>query len=291
MKNKVLPYLNMYYKLQKQLIVCYRPTLKNGWGDRCLLYSKDFDQLKEYNHRSILKNEVVFEWDEEDIEANRKNCDVVAKHLKKEGYKVAKWKSGNKSTHLHVFINIAGASSVSLLKKCFVRFFSTGLPLPDLRLTSDNHLIRAEYGIHEKTGARKHLISKDAEYPKVRAVPKDVWKMYTNQMRINLKRRNTTEFSDLTGHPIIKLFLNNDKLRQLDDGRERLLFCLIHVLKPKYKDRKEEFIKFLQEWYKYSSGRKLNQWAIASKVHYHWDKSYTITINFIHELSEELNLK
>ncbi len=289
--SKILSYLNKYYRMQDKIIVCYRPTLKNSWADRCLYLSEDFDQLKTYNHRSILKNEVIFEWDEEDRTANRKNCDVVASRLKKEGYQVAKWESGNKSTHLHTFIDTAGASSVALLKKCFIRYFSEGLPLPDLRLCSENHLIRAEYGIHEKTGRHKTLISKSGLYPKVKKVKKPVWDMYVEKMHINMKRKHSTEFKDLTDHPIIKLFLNNDKIRALGDGRERILFCLIHVLKPKYKDRKEEFIKFLQEWYRYSSGRKLNDMSIASKVHYHWKKSYTITIDYVHDLAEELNLK
>lgn len=289
--NKVIPYLNKYYKLQDKIIVCYRPTLKNSWGDRCLFLSNEFDQLKEYNHRSILQNEVVFEWDEEDIKTNRKNCDIVATRLKKEGYKVAKWKSGNKSTHLHVFINIAGAKNISLLKRCFVRYFSSGLPLPDLRLTSDNHLIRAEYGVHEKTGVRKHLISKDKDYPKVRAIPTEVWTIYNEKMRVNLKRQNTIQFSDLSEHPIIKLFLNNDKIREVGDGRDRILFALIHVLKHKYKNDKEGFIKFLHEWYRYSSGCKLDEWSLRQKVNYHFNRDYNIGVNYLYNLAEELNLK
>ena len=63
-------WLRRYYKLQDDIIVVYRPTLKSWWGDRCLYKSEEYIPAKQYNHRSILDKEIVIEFDQEDKKLN-----------------------------------------------------------------------------------------------------------------------------------------------------------------------------------------------------------------------------
>jgi hypothetical protein len=78
--------------------------------------------------------------------------------------------------------------------------------------------------------------------------------------------------------------------KDMDDGRERVLFCLIHILKSKYSSP-EELATFLVEWYRYSSsqGNKLSDSDILKKVKYHWKKQYNITIGYLNRVIEEIN--
>ena len=63
MSKGLTTYLHRYMKYQPSIMLCYRPTLKNGWGDRCLYLSDEYEPKKKYNHRSVLDKEVVIEFD------------------------------------------------------------------------------------------------------------------------------------------------------------------------------------------------------------------------------------
>lgn len=282
-------YLKSYHKLQKDIVVVSHPTRTSWWGDRCLYKSPEYDKKKHYNHRTILDCEVVIEFDDEDKKLNKKYADIVFERLRADGIKASKWYSGNKSTHVHCFVNTRKCRNVSLLKKSFMRHYTEGLPLPDLRLAADNHLIRAEYGIHEDTQMPKKLISKDPKYPWVCEAPNEVWEEYSRKSRAVAKRNMTMAVSDLADSEIVKQLLDSSKIRTNNDGRERILFVLIHVLKHKYS--KEELTKILVDWYRYSSGYKLSKQEIESKVRYHWNRDYTISVSYIEELLEEIGLK
>jgi len=187
-------------------------------------------------------------------------------------------------------VRIKDVRNLRLLKKTFIRYYTKGLPLPDLRMAVPNHLIRAEYGINEKSGNKKTFIEKTVGYPFIYKIPEDVWDKYNKGYRTVLKRKLTTNINYLIDHPAFKYVLSSEKFRLNDDGRERALFMLIHVLKPNYKDKKQELVKFLQDWYKYSSGRKLNDRDIQNKVNYHWSRRYHFGEDYIRELFEDIGL-
>lgn len=283
-------WLEQYHKIQKDIMVCYRPTLKSYWGDRTLYKSKNFINNKSYNHRSMLDNEIVIEFDDQSYDLNKKHADIVANRLATDNISYSKWDSGNKSVHVHTLLSIGQVSNPSLFKKVFMRHYSEGLPLPDLRLASNNHLIRAEYGIHEKTQKKKRLIYRTPDYPFISIVPQIIWTKYTNEYHRVLKIRTTKEINQLSEHPAIKYILTSEKFRNHSDGRERSLFMLIHILKPSYIGRKDELIKFLQDWYKYSSGIQLSDKQIEGKVKYHWTKTYNFGRTYLSELLESIGL-
>ena len=282
--------LQRLVKLQPSIVLVYRPELTSSWSDRCFYKGDGYDEEKRYNHRSILEQEVVIEFDEKTLKENRKYADIVRRRLRKDGIECYTWYSGNKSVHVHFFIFIGDVSNLQLLKKTIMRHYSKNIPLPDLRLATRGHLIRAEFGKHEKTGRYKKALKWGYGFPKICDLPKIIWDDYADKYETVLKRKVTTDVKQLADHPGIKFILASEKFRACDDGRERALFMLIHILKPKYKDKKDELVRFLQDWYRYSGGTQLTPYAIKTKVDYHWLKTYTFGVTYLNELLESLGI-
>lgn len=298
-------YLLRYLNFQDDILLVSRPTLKDSW-QRAIFLGEGYDSKTVYNHRSILHNEIVFEYDYEEKDLNEYCVNLIIQQLKKDKIEYAKWNSGNKSTHLHILIDTKNANNLNILKQTVLRHYGTfflknkrvylsnkGLTeykrlLPDMRLAS-NGLIRAEYGNHEKTGRHKHLQHKTKNYFSQSQLPPAVWDSYLYNVKKHIERKLSYGTGALFDTPQIKYILSTD-FRDAEDGRERALFILIHVLKPLYVERKKELIKYLQDWYRYSGGTKVSGWAIDRKVHYHWKKDYTITQSYIDNFLYELGV-
>jgi hypothetical protein len=281
--------------MQDKIVIVYHPTEKSSWNDRCLFLDDKYITRKAYNHRSILQNEIVIEFDDGTPEQNRKHADTVASRLKKDNISVAKWRSGNKSTHVHFFVDLKEARNVSLLKRVIMRHYTEGLPEPDYKVACDNHLIRAEFGIHEKTGLKKTPISIDSTYPRISQLNDTIWSKYASEQRAYIKRRTKTDITKLDQHPIVNKMLDTvDYKDTVGDGRERVMFALIHILKPKFKkleNGRDELERYIKEWYKYAGGKQMRPDQIAAKIVYHWNREYHITENFLFQLCEEIGIK
>ena len=281
-----------YQQHQKEILLVYHPTLTSSWRDRVLFLSKDYSSFKKYNHRSILKNEIVIEYDEEDKELNRKLTDKVSQRLTKLNIPWSKWSSGNKSTHLHCFLKLPDKINYSLFKRSFLSVITKGLSesiKPDTQLCGA-HLIRAEYGVHEKTGNIKKLISKSRDYPRAGEVPPEVWKEYSYRMKLSVKNKMHWNTKDLVNSKEVKLLMDSINLKRAGDGRERVLWLLIHLLKGQY-ETKEALTEFLVNWYKYSGGYKLGAEDIRRKVKNQYHKEYTPGVTYIKNLLEDLGLE
>jgi hypothetical protein len=277
-------YLTRYYKYQDKILLVHRPTETSSWRDRCFYLDEKYISNTPYNHRSILTQEVIIEYDFEDKEENKRLAREVARRLIKDDISYALWYSGNRSYHLHCFISINNATNLPLLKKTFIRHYTKDLPTPDLQLCAGNHLIRAEYGIHEKTKLKKTLLMKDSRYPFINKLNQEIWDKYIEEVRESINRRIIYNARDITSLVGFKYIVTSHEFRESEDGRERAMFMLIHVLKDKYKDRMSEFITFIQEWYRYSGGYKLSSKQIESKIRYHWNRHYTVTENYLNDL-------
>lgn len=290
-RNSLKSYLAVYDDMQDEIILCYRPTLEKGWNDRCLYGGDKYDEYKAYNHRSILKNEIVIEFDDDDKEINLRLANQVVDALRKDNIAYSLWFSGNKSYHCHFMVDMKQCKNIALMKKVFMRHYTTGLAIqPDMRLAGV-HLVRAEFGIHEKSGQYKEKIKETPGYPQVSTIPTWMWEKYKKEEEISIKRRISYDLNDLTAHPIVKYLLDSANFQNVvGDGHERTLFMLIHVLKPKYKTQ-EELTKVLKEWYSYSGGIKLKDWEIKNKVKYHWNRNYNINTNFLYDLCAELGVE
>jgi hypothetical protein len=285
MRETLNTYLRKYYEFQPKILLCYRPTERSDWKDRCFYLEDNYDSLKKYNHRGILGNEVVIEFDEEDKEVNAKLADEVCLRLQKDNIRYAKWYTGGKSVHIHILLDVGEASNIRLLKTVFTRHYTEGLDkLPDLQMTYPNHLIRAEFGIHEKTGREKMLLYKSRNYFKPCFLPQVVWDKYTDSMAKVVKTKLTKDIKNFNDLPSIQLLFKTEEIAKVNDGRERSLLLLIKVLRSKYS--KEELIKYLQDWYKYTKGTKLQDKQIAGKVYYYWNKEYSFNwwVQYLNDL-------
>ena len=305
-------WLGELHKHQKDILLVYHPEEDSTWSDRALYLDElcDYSHTKPYNHRVILEQEVVLEYDEGEPEFNRKCADWVTTRLREDNIKYAKWSSGNKSTHVHVLLDFKQASNNKLLKRIFMRHYGTiyvcpetgrfysedtkpeklgreHRVLPDLQLDGQGHLIRAEYGVHEKTGRKKSLVSRSPGYPEVSVIPPIVWTKYSSAYRTVLRRQTTRSVGDLMDHPGVQLILDGTSMRELGDGRTRALYHLITILKNKYA-KPEELTSFLQSWYKYCNGNSLTNSQIKYHVHYNYSKGYSFSPERFNDFLEEI---
>jgi len=313
-KNSLISYLLRYTDLcsdEEEITLVYRKTLQDHWGNRTKFLgsigNNKYNHHLAYNHRSILEKEIIIEYDTDSPEVNNKAVDLVREKLKKDNIKYAKWHSGNKSFHLHFMLGF-DTSAINyrfILKRTVMRYYGTFYLLdgkvsteykdgskkliPDIRLADDNHLVRSEFGVHEKTQKLKSLYMKDKEYPCLSKMPKEIWTLYTNEVKKHLERKATHVTKDLKDSKYIKYLLSTD-FRNAEDGRERAMFILIQVLRKDYKgDKRKEFVTLMQDWYRYAGGCKMTPWQIQCKVNY--SKDYTISETFIHDFVEELGVK
>ena len=278
-------YLREYYKKQKTILLVYRPSLKHSWGDRTLYLGDNYDQEKQYNHRIILEKELVIEFDDENPQINEQQAILVGKSLKRDGIKYSMWDSGNKSLHIHFFINTREVGNIRLLKKVVMRYYTEGMPVkPDMRLAAENHLIRAEFGIHEKSGRRKRPIFKSRDCFVENNLSQKIWQLYSTLRTTTIKRRTATDLNDKCS--CLKYIASAEDFRENQDGCERALFILIHSgLKDKY--TRQQLEDYLWEWYRYVGGYKMSEQDIRQKVKYHYHRNYG-TYSMIKELLEDL---
>jgi hypothetical protein len=293
-KRKTLTtYLDKYTKIQEDILLCSRISNEgegSGWGDRCIYLDDNYSAKKHYNHRITLDKEVVIEFDEEDKKKNKDMANIVTERLQQDNIPYSMWFSGSKSYHVHFFIDPRQATNIRLLKSCIIRHYCRDLEFkPDLQMAGQ-HLIRAEYGLNEKTGNKKTIIQEREEYPKVCPVSEEAWELYIHDMRWIMKRSMNKTIKDISNSEEVKKLLDttyfNDTLK---DGRTRILFVLANVLKGKYE--KKELIDLLQKWYKYTNGRKLTYGQIAYQVHSAYRSDKAPGLSYIMQLMRELGVE
>lgn len=292
MKN-LSGYLAAYYKIQPDILLCFREKnegVGSSWSDRCMYKEDGYSATKKYNHRITLDNEVVIEFDEDNPEDNKKVADEVVKRLRKDGIKYTMWFSGSKSYHVHAFFDMKKAHNTRLLKSVIMRHYCKGLEFkPDLQMAG-KHLIRAEYGLNEKTGKYKYKVGESKGYPYVNEIKEEAWAWYIKEMTWLVKADMTRNVSQLANSKLIKKLLDttyfNDHIK---DGRARIIFVLANILCTTHE--KKDLVDLLQKWYKYSNGRKLTSGQIAYQVYKAYNKRYNIGEKYILQLLLELGVE
>lgn len=282
-------YLDKYRKFQSEIALVYRSSAKAWWNDRCVYLDEKYSPMKPYNHRSILNNEVVIEFDEDSLEKNKELAEKVIKRLITDKIKYSLWHSGNKSYHVHFFLKFGDVVNKRLLKKSIMRHYTEGFDiLPDLQLAG-THSIRAEYGLHEKTGKFKTKLRESKGYPTLCAIPQKAWDRYIKEMEKVQKWRMSMSVNDVADSALVKELLDTKNFDNLGDGRERIVFVLANILCDKYD--KKELIKLLVDWYKYTNGKKLTDGQIKYKVHKAYQKKYNLSEVYIRGLIEDIKGK
>jgi hypothetical protein len=275
--------------IKPNFLLVYRESRKSNWADRAIYQTEYYNKEKLYNHREIFPNEVVIEYDNKTKCINELYTKIITKRLKKNKILYDLWYSGNKSIHIHTFWDIPEVKYLSLLKKAIMFELTDGLQHPDLRLSSDGHLIRAEYGLHESTNKNKSPMKHNSRLLVFNKITKEIWDRYNILTSELLHRKVTTTSSNIKEHPAFKIIFNPESFKEVDDGRERAMFFLLQVLKKDYTTPNDLFV-FIYEWYKYSGGYKLSKDEIKRKVKYHWNKDYNLGVNYLENLVKELSI-
>ena len=309
-------FLRYYYdNFQKQIVLVYRGTTEENWAKRCLYLDDKYSDKVPYNHRSILNNELIIEYDSNDPKVNEQLSNKVKVKLKADNINFAVYSSGNRSQHIHILLKTYNVSNTKLFKTTLMRHYGTFYLddknsiyedddaehtrkkiIPDLRLSCDGHLIRAEFGIHEKTQEKKTLIYASPSFPEISKVPIEVFEKYQKAQEASVYQRVSQQTVDMAEHELVKQLLDAVSFREnMDDGRERTMFALIHILKPKY-PKKDELADFLWEWYCYASTQapKMSARDVLKKVSMAYAEGatqYKIGEKYIKDLIEELGGK
>lgn len=277
--NNLQEYLDYYKTFSPEILVVYRPTT-DYWPrrgpERCLYKGEHYDNTIPYNHRTVHDNEIVIEFDDGTPEENKNNALIAALRLFDQRITSSVWCSGNKSTHVHAIIDLSQFTDKPLIKRLLVKHFTKGLAKPDLQLCDNNHLVRAEFGLHEKTGRYKTLLFESERYkaPLPAPVPHEFKDLYQHEKRAKLARKALKNGAYKT-HPGVKALLNtHDFAKTVADGHQRGLYLLSNILKYDWKEREEEFVAFLQDWYSCSGGEKLPPNKVAATVKYQLRKDY-----------------
>jgi hypothetical protein len=275
-------YLYKYYQIQDDISLIYHPSPDSFWNDRCKFLGEGYQPHKPYNHRKVLDYEVVIEYDFDDPQKNLEMIREIESRYKKNNISYSLWHSGNKSYHLHCFINVTDVTKIRQLKRNWIFHYTAGLVNPDMQLCG-KVFIRSEYGIHEKTRRKKTLIRESKDYPLLNPIPDTITERLEEQQEVEF-----IDNSELMHTEAIKLLQNTERFKTYNDGRERAMFILIHLLKEK--QDKSVVTEWLQHWYESVGGHKLNRKQIANKVEDHWNRTYHLG-GFINDLMYDLGLE
>lgn len=286
-KKTLTTYLNKYSKYQDIIRLVYRPTLDHNWGRGIEFMGKSYSSSVPYNHRSILEDEIVIEFDNEDRRKNYNNAVKVREKLEELKIPYSMWNSGNKSYHVHFFLSLP-VSNKPQMKRAVTKYLTQELDeLPDMQLTG-GHLIRAEYGVNEKSGRKKRLVTETKDYPKKGFIPDGAFNIYMKDQERIQKIKMSKTVNDISNSDLVKRLLDTSYFSdKLGDGRERIIFALSNILIEKY--GKEELTELLWQWYRYTNGTKLEKRDIRYKVNKANNKRYNITENYLINLLEDLN--
>ena len=267
-----------HYRTIEDVEVVYHPHERISWGRNRKIYDGVFDM--EYNHRSILTDEVVFDFDDESKKKNEDNANEVCKRLESRGVKYSLWSSGNKGFHIHtMWFKLHTLSNISSMKKVILQHFAGDFKI-DYQLAT-KHLIRAEGGLNEKDLVHlktKKLIKED-EGLVPNMISPYLMKLYADKMKEDAVRMIAKSNDSEVDNKKLKRVLNGEI--KVQDGREKILFFAIHQLKKSHEF--EEVCSVLCSWYRYSGGCKMSNSQIKQKVKYHWNKDYSFKKDFLDE--------
>jgi hypothetical protein len=235
----------------------------------------------EYNHREILFNEVVLDFDDKDFDTNLVNAKEVMLKMDADQVTYYAYKTGGKGIHLHTFWNgMDKVKDISLMKRTIMKYYAWGMNI-DYQL-SGKHLVRMEYGVYEKTrkNIKEPLFEFHEDIPRRgNVITKALWTNYINSIMSSINRRLDLDINpEVEG--IVKDIITGKIV--LVDGRKNMLWFLIHQLKGKMEQ--DEVISKLISWYNYNGGTELSDEDIRRQVVYQWSRTYSFSKSWIDRL-------
>lgn len=266
---KYLQYYHDKYKFE------FHTRLNNMGRHKWIRFnSKEYKELYEDhsiispNHREVLPCEVVIDVDEKKhFESHRKELQRIL-DLKKLNYSL--WDSGNNGTHAHLFYE--GLDKFTLedrrvLKELIIKHVCgedfIKKAKVDLQLCG-RHMIRAEYGTHERTHYCKTIV-KSNNHLRTNKIPEEVIEKF-KVVKERMKNWKPVEKLEFNGGKMkcIQFFLSDDFVA-CKDGRKNAMFALASYFKGKG-DRNEQIYEKLTHWNHYKLHDHLKNGSIMSTI-------------------------
>lgn len=281
---------------EKNILLVHHPTPSSNWEREHI--SQAQWQQKTYNHRSILQNELVIEYDDENQDTNYAYAKEASRRLTWDNVPHSMWHSGNKSTHIHALFNLKQIQDKQLMKEIMLRRYGYIQTeegedvLPDMQLSHKGHLIRAEHGVHEKTRRHKTMITQDYKYPQLTHVPEKLQERYDSQIQKARQKDEERKYEEtntlyIQNNPLYKYLKNPENMRRVGDGKKRFMFLLINV----YRQRgltQEETTQKVTEWYKESGGQIYTEFIIKQHVRHSYENQYTPGKNYLNNIKQSI---
>ena len=239
-------------------------------GEKWTLYSDKKELPPHYyiNHREVLPQEVVFDYDHKDINKNKFYHGIIANKLKRYKVEYKSWTTSGKGIHTHIiFPDLLSypKEDRSMVKKSIIDFFfgpHAAHAKVDYQLCT-RHMVRAEYGTHEKSGGIK--LPYDEFVPRIKVPNKippralDIYEMEKSKFKSRKPLVIGRGFSS-NPFPCISYFMGED-FCSVKDGRKRAKTILLGYF---YKLKGDEALDIVREWNDYKLNRHFNDYQLTS---------------------------
>lgn len=272
-------------------------------------------------HRSLFPNEIVIESDYPTYEENYDASKIIGAILEHKGFIPHYYYSGNKSIHIHVFLDWVTFFQIEN-KKEFIEWLRTkmiscwgiGAREFDTDLIKASHLIRAELSKNKKgfktflgytrkdIGPVPILCNEENRiYPRLAEVRlsspectpdiiEEFKEFNESKARIkNIQRKNRPlrRFDSKSGRKdirnCVKAILSDD-FKKANDGFKRGMFILVNEVRNVFMDTQAKVI--VDDW-NLRMGNPVKQADIDYRFK---TKAYTLTCDYIHKFLKELGI-
>ena len=188
--------------------------------------------------------------------------------MKKSKNEYESWYTGGKGIHVHIFFQELKQYSPeerTTLKKCIIDYFfgKDAIHAKVDYLLCSRHLVRSEYGVHEKTNKFKTKF--DEFSPRVRIpnkIPKQVLIAYKKEKDMYSQRKPMVLGTGLSDNPFPCIsYLMKEEFTSLKDGRSRALTILAGYF---YRALGPEGIDYLFTWNKDLLGNYFREGTVRS---------------------------
>ena len=273
-------------------------------------------------HRSMMENEIIVESDYPTYEENYLASRIIGNIIEKNGFSPMYYYSGNKSVHIHIFLDFLCIKKLSQVKKKqfmewlrekMISCWGTNAKEFDRDLIRPTHLIRCELS-RNKIGFKTFLgySYKDVSpipcvchennriYPKLGKMrlssPKDMEKLigefehYLKSKKnaaIVKKSNSSFRYNDNISSEVrecVKAILDDD-FKDAGDGFKRGMFILVNELKRVYGDTKARDV--INDWNN-RMGNPIKEQEIDYRIK---SKDYTLTCKYIHNFLKGVGIE
>lgn len=235
-------------------------------------------------HRTLLNNEIVFDFDAKEYEQNVYNFKSVFPLLNRLGYVPYVWYSGNKGLHAHFFMDytvLKDTLDMDLQKKIvehfgkkerFIKQFTTYIAKRlgwlykrfsiDGQLNHTNHLIRSEGSLH-KLGFKTFLGHTPEDVPLIPPIYNPENKQYP-KLPFHHYCYSQAEIKCSVPTDLVQLCTEFAKIKNI--GKPKIMYKSLSDFFPKSQPKDKACIKFLlsPDFGKIGEGRKRALFILAS---------------------------